>query len=145
LGQHGKRSEAEEERIERRATRFVAITFFILGTYVLIESIRKLVIGEVPDTSLPGIIIALVSLVTMPILSWQKYRTGRQINSQALIADSRETLACAFLSVALLLGLGANYLFGFWQQEDPIAGLIIVIFLFREGWEGWKEANEEEI
>jgi len=71
------------------------------------------------------------------------YKTGKQINSRALVADSRETLACAFLSLALLLGLGANYLFGFWQA-DPIVGLIIAIFLFREGWEGWKEEADEE-
>ena len=58
------------------------------------------------------------------------------------MADSRETLACSFLSVALLLGLGSNYLFGFWQA-DPIAGLIIVAFLFREGWEGWHDEHEE--
>lgn len=64
-----------------------------------------------------------------------------QIKSKALIADSKETLACAFLSLALLLGLGLNYLFGFWQA-DPAVGLIIVIFLFREGIEVWKEAKE---
>jgi divalent metal cation (Fe/Co/Zn/Cd) transporter len=80
----------------------------------------------------------------MPVLMWQKYKTGKQINSRALVADSKETLACAFLSVALLLGLGANYLFGFWQA-DPIVGLIIVAFLFREGWEGWQEAGEKEL
>jgi len=57
-----------------------------------------------------------------------------------LVADSKETLACAFLSVALLLGLGTNYIFGFWQA-DPIVGLIIVIFLFREAWKGWREAS----
>jgi len=144
LRQYGKRSEADEERLEKRAARFVAITFFVLGLYVLVESIRKLVLGDAAEASLPGIIIALVSLVAMPLLSWQKYQTGRQIKSRALIADSKETLACAFLSVALLAGLEANYLFGFWQA-DPIAGLIIVIFLVREGLEGWKEANEEEI
>lgn len=144
LRQHGKRSEVDEERIERRAVRFVAITFFILGFYVLVESIRKLVLSEAPEASLPGIIIALVSLIAMPLLSWQKYRTGKQIKSRALMADSKETLACAFLSVALLVGLGANYLFDFWQA-DPIVGLIIVLFLFREGWEGWKESSEEEI
>ena len=82
-------------------------------------------------------------MIIMPILTWQKYRTGKQIQSRALIADSKETLACAFLSVALLLGLGMNYLFGFWQA-DPIVGLIIVIFLFREGLEGWKESREDE-
>ena len=142
LKQHGKISEAAEERIEKRAARFVAVTFFILGSYILFESIRKLVIADIPKPSPPGIIIAIVSLVAMPLLTWQKYKTGKQINSSALIADSKETLACAFLSLALLVGLGANYLFGFWQA-DPIVGLIIVTFLFREGWQGWKEAGEE--
>jgi len=78
----------------------------------------------------------------MPILTVQKCKTGKQIKSKALIADSKEILACAFLSVALLLGLGLNYLFGFWQA-DPIVGIIIMIFLFREGLKGWKESKEE--
>jgi len=143
LSQHGKISRAAEERLEKRATRFVAITFFILGTYVLFQSIRKLMVEEIPEPSLPGIIIATASIIVMPLLTWQKYITGKQINSRALVADSKETLACAFLSIALLLGLGANYLFGFWQA-DSIVGLIIVLFLFKEGWEGWKEASEEE-
>ncbi len=138
LSQHGKISRAAEERLERRATKFVAITFFILGVYVLFQSIRKLVVEETPEPSLPGIIIATASIIVMPLLTWQKYKTGKQIHSRALVADSKETLACAFLSVALLLGLGANYLFGFWQA-DPIVGLVITAFLFREGWEGWKE------
>ncbi len=142
LRQHGRISEEAEERIEKRATRFVAITFFILGLYILFESIKKLVMVETPASSLPGIVIAIVSLVTMPLLTWQKYKTGKQINSRALVADSKETLACAFLSAALLTGLGTNYLFGFWQA-DPIVGLVIVAFLFREGWEGWKENSEE--
>ena len=98
---------------------------------------------EAPQPSLPGIIIALVSVVVMPFLTWQKYKTGQQINSQALVADARETLACAFLSVALLLGLGANYLFGFWPA-DPIVGLLIVAFLYREGWLTWRESGETE-
>ncbi len=143
LRQHGKISEEAEERIEKRATRFVAITFFVLGTYILFESIKKLLLSEIPEPSLPGIIIAITSIIVMPVLMWQKYKTGKQINSRALVADSKETLACAFLSVALLLGLGANYLFGFWQA-DPIVGLIIVAFLFREGWEVWQESGEED-
>ena len=142
LRQHGNISKEAEERLEKRATKFVAVTFFLLGTYVLFESVKKLVLVEVPEASLPGIIIAMASLVIMPLLTWQKYKTGKQINSKALVADSKETLACAFLSVALLIGLGANYLFGFWQA-DPIVGLIIVVFLFREGWQGWKESTEE--
>jgi cation diffusion facilitator family transporter len=143
LRQHGKIPEAEEERIEKKATRIVALTFFVLGFYVLFQSLKKLIGKEISDPSLPGIIIAIISMLIMPVLTWQKYRTGKQIQSRALIADSKETLACAFLSVALLLGLGSNYLFGFWQA-DPIVGLIIVIFLFREGLEGWKESREDD-
>ncbi len=143
LRQHGKISADTEEKIEKKATRFVSLTFFILGAYILFESVKKLVIVEIPEPSLPGIIIALASIIIMPLLMWQKYKIGKQINSRALVADSKETLACGFLSVALLLGLGANYQFGFWQA-DPIAGLIIVAFLFREGWENWTETGEDE-
>lgn len=142
LRQHKKISKEEEERIEKRAMKFVAMTFFILGLYVLFQSVKKMVLKEIPDPSLPGIIIAIVSIIVMPVLTLQKYRTGMQIKSNALIADSKETLACAFLSIALLLGLGSNYLFGFWRA-DAIVGLIIVIFLFKEGIKGWKESNEE--
>ena len=143
LRQHGKISEEAEERIEKRATRFVALTFVILGLYILYESVTKLVFIEVPEPSLPGIAIATASLIIMPLLTWQKYKTGKQINSRALVADSKETLACGFLSVALLLGLGANYLFGFWQA-DPIAGMLIAVYLFREAWEAWRESGEED-
>ena len=143
LRQHGKISEEAEERIEKRATRFVALTFIILGLYILYESVTNLVFREISEPSLPGIAIAVVSLTIMPLLMWQKYKTGKQINSRALVADSKETLACAFLSLALLLGLGANYLFGFWQA-DPIVGMVIAAFLFREAWEGWQESSEEE-
>lgn len=143
LRQHGRISPEEEERIEKKAMKFVALTFFILGFYVLFQSVKKLIGKDIPDPTLPGIIIAMVSIIVMPVLTWQKYKTGKQINSLALIADSKETLACAFLSVALLLGLGGNYLFGFWQA-DPIAGLIIFAFLFREGLESWKEFHEED-
>ena len=142
LRQHGRISEADEDRLERRATRLVAVTFFILGAYVSFQSVKNLISADIPDPSIPGIIIAGVSIVIMPLLTWQKYDTGKQIDSRALIADSKETLACALLSVALILGLGANQLFGFWQA-DPIVGLIIAAFLFREGWEGWHETGEE--
>ena len=143
LRQHGRISPELEEKIERRATRFVAITFFILGAYIGYESIDKLISSEIPEPSLPGIIIAIVSLVAMPFMAWMKYRTGKQIGSRALVADSKETIACAFLSVALLFGLGLNYLFGFWQA-DPIVGIMIVLFLFKEGWELWNEEDEDE-
>ncbi len=143
FGTHRKISEQEEERIERRAEKLVGYTFLILSGYILYESIRKLVDNEVPEPSLFGILIALTSIVVMPALFYQKYKTGKQINSRSLIADSKETLACFFLSLALLIGLGANYLFGYWQA-DPIVGFIIVLFLVKEGVEILKGEEENE-
>ena len=138
LRQHGKISKEKEEEAEKKATKFVAFTFLILGLYVLFQSVKKLFGREMPDPSLVGIMIAFASLGVMPILAWQKLKIGKRIQSQALVADSKETMACFFLSAALLFGLGSNYVFGFWQA-DPIVGLIIVGFLFREGWEAWQE------
>ncbi|MCW4033380.1 MAG: cation transporter [Candidatus Bathyarchaeota archaeon] len=133
-------SEDELERIEKKAAKFVAYSFFILGIYVLYESIKKLYFKEIPNPSLIGIVIAIISIIAMPILYYMKYRTGKSLNSKSLIADSKETLACAFLSVALLIGLGLNYLYGFWQA-DPIVGLVIVLFLIIEGYETLKETE----
>ncbi len=135
---HGKLSEIEEEKIERKAAKLVAYTFFVLGAYVLYESVRKLWLHEAVNTSLLGIIIAIISLMVMPVLFYLKYKTGKSINSIGLMADSKQTLACMFMSAALLIGLGLNYLYGFWRA-DPIAGLIIAIFLLREGYDTLKE------
>lgn len=127
-------SEEEEERVERRATRLVGYTFIILAAYVVFESIRSLWGREVPERTLLGILIASVSLLVMPLLARVKYRTGQALGSRSLMADSRETLACSLLSAALLVGLGLNYAFGLWQA-DPLAGLLIAVFLVREGYE----------
>lgn len=135
LGRHDKVSPEEEERIERLAKKLVALSFFLLGAYVLCESIIKLLSGEAPEPSIFGIVIAVLSIIIMPVLAWRKEITGNAIGSRALLADAKETIACAYLSVALLTGLLANYLLGFWQA-DPLVGFIIVIFLFREGYEG---------
>jgi len=120
---HGKISKEEEERIEKKATKFVAVTFFILGAYVFYESIKKLIIQEKPEPSIIGILIAIASLIVMPVLFYMKYRTGKAINSKSLVADSKQTLACLFMSVSLLVGLSLNYLFGIWQA-DPLVGYI---------------------
>jgi len=141
LRKHDNVSEEEEEKIEKKAMRFMAITFFLLGTYVGFESIQGLVKREEPDPSLPGIIIASLSLIVMPLLAVQKQRVGTKIGSKSLMADAKETWACSFLSLALILGLGLNYLFGLWYA-DSIAGLVIVFLLFREGKEVWEETNE---
>jgi len=127
----------QEEKVEHRAQKFVAVTFFILGAYVLIESVLTLYNQEIPQHSLGGIILALLSLIIMPLLGKAKLQTGKALKSKALIADAKETFACAFLSVALLLGLAANFFFGFWQA-DPLAGVVIVYYLFKEGKENWE-------
>lgn len=129
----GKISEEEEEKAERTATRLIGYSFFILGAYVLYESGKKLFLRANPDPSLFGIIIAIASIIVMPILFYLKYQTGKAIGSRSLMADSKETLACVFLSIALLTGLALNYWYGLWQA-DPIAGLVIVIFLIKEGY-----------
>lgn len=143
LRKHETVSAAEEESIEKKAMKFVGLTFILLGLYVLYESAQKLIFAEIAEPSMPGIIIAILSIIIMPILSIKKRRLGEKMGSRALVADSEETLACAFLSVPLLLGLGANYLFGFWQA-DPLVGIIIVIFLFQEGLEWWMESTEDK-
>jgi divalent metal cation (Fe/Co/Zn/Cd) transporter len=137
FGRHGNISEEEEEKIEKIATRLVAYTFFVLAAYVLYESIKKLFTGEISSPSLPGIIITVLSIIIMPVLFYSKYRTGKAIGSKSLIADSKETLACCFLSLTVLTGLGLNYFFGLWQA-DPIAGLVVVGFLAWEGIETLK-------
>lgn len=131
-------NDENDERIERRARRFVAMTFFVLAIYILYGAVTSLTKHEAPDKSLAGIIIAVLSLIFMPFLANAKIKVGKQINSKALLADTKETLACMYLSAALLLGLGSNYLFGFWQA-DPIASIIIALYLFKEGYENWKE------
>jgi divalent metal cation (Fe/Co/Zn/Cd) transporter len=143
LQKHNICSENEEIEREKKAIKLVAVTFFLLAAYVLYESVKKLIFIETPETSLPGIVIAIFSIVIMPVLSFKKRNLGIKINSKALVADSKETLVCAFLSVSLLLGLMMNYLFGFWQA-DPLVGLIVVVFLIREGHESLEEAKENE-
>lgn len=135
---NGEMSEKEEERIERKATKLVAYTFFVLGVYVLYESVKKLYLRETPDPSLLGIIIAIISIIVMPVLFYIKYRTGKSMKSRSLVADSKQTLACVFLSVALLIGLGINYLYSIWWA-DPAVGLVIVAYLIREGYTTLKE------
>jgi len=123
---------AEEEKIEKRATIFVGITFLILGAYVLIESVRKIISKEMPDPSIAGIIIAILSIIIMPILGYKKYSIGKELSLTSLVADSKETFVCSLLSVALLIGLVTRHLFNFWLS-DPLVGIVIVVFLLKEG------------
>jgi cation diffusion facilitator family transporter len=142
LRKHGFTDEEEEEAAEKRAIFFVGVTFYLLAVYVVYESGKKLIYHEHPEESLVGIILAVVSLVVMPILALYKRKLAVEIRSRALRADALETLACSYLSLTLLLGLGANALFGWWWA-DPIAALAMVFFLLKEGTEAIREGREE--
>ncbi len=129
-----------EKKKEERAIQLVAYSFFVLAAYVLYESFSALYFQEIPEPSIVGIIIALLSLIVMPVLFFMKRSTANAVQSQSLLADAKQTLACMVLSVSLLLGLSMNYFFGFWYA-DPIAGIIIVVFLVREGFATLKEKD----
>jgi divalent metal cation (Fe/Co/Zn/Cd) transporter len=124
------------EAAERRALRLIAITFFLLAVGVAIESVRDLLTAGRPEESPVGILLAVVSLIVMPLLARAKRRVGRQMGSQALQADATETSLCVWLSAVLLAGLGLNALVGWWWA-DPLAGLVIAAIAAREGVENW--------
>lgn len=125
----------ELERAERRVHRFVGATFLALAVYVTGQAGWTLWTQEAPRESLVGIVLAAASLVIMPLVSWGKLRAAREIGSAALRAEARETLACSYLSFALLLGLVANAAAG-WSWADPAAALAMVPWLIKEGREG---------
>lgn len=120
------------ERRERRAIRLVGWTFLVLGACVLLDSARKLWIGEKPEGTTLGIVITVISLMVMPALYVAKRRVARGLGSRSLAADARQTLACMGMSVGVLLGLLLNQVAGFWQA-DPLVGIVIALLLFREG------------
>ena len=130
------RREDETSPWERRVAVYVGLTLMLLAAFVGARAIFDLVNENRPDESYLGIGIAVVSLVLMPLLSMRKHRLAHEINSRALEAESRETLVCSYLSVALLLGLGANALLGWWWA-DPVAALVMVTVIAKEGWEAF--------
>jgi divalent metal cation (Fe/Co/Zn/Cd) transporter len=125
------------ESRERRALRLMALSFFALAAYVTVESVRALAGGQEPDASPVGIGLAAASLAIMPFLSWAQRRTGRSLGSNAVVADSTQTLLCTYLSAVLLAGLVLNATLG-WSWADPLAGLVIAAVAVREGLEAWR-------
>jgi divalent metal cation (Fe/Co/Zn/Cd) transporter len=116
---------------ERRAQRIIAISFYALAVYIAVDSVRAFVSVH-PDSSSIGIALALVTAPTMPLLARAKQRVGRELGSRATESEGAQNMLCAYLSVALLIGLGANALFGWWWA-DPIAALVIAAVAVREG------------
>jgi divalent metal cation (Fe/Co/Zn/Cd) transporter len=120
---------------ERRALRIVGVCFLLLAAYITYESVLDLWSRRAPEHSIPGIVLACVSLVVMPVLSRAKRKVGRGLGSAAMHADAKQTEFCAYLSAILLAGLLLNALFGLWWA-DPVAALIMVPIIAREGIEG---------
>ena len=140
---HEAEGRGDSHLAERRALRIVAITFFLLAAYVGYEAISNLVAREHAAESTVGIVLSALSLFVMPMLAVAKLRTGRALESTALIADSKETFACAYLSATLLAGLLLNALLSWWWA-DPVAALAMLPFILREGWEAFEESREED-
>jgi divalent metal cation (Fe/Co/Zn/Cd) transporter len=121
---------------ERIAQRLIAASFLALAVYIAVDSLHALG-GDHPQPSWVGIGLALVTAPTMPLLARAKRRVGRELGSRATESEAGQNLLCAYLSVALLVGLGANALFGWWWA-DPLAGLVIAAVAAREGAASWR-------
>ena len=132
---------SEESAAEKRALYVVAATFFLLAGYIAYDSIIGLIRHAEPLTSPVGIVLAALSLLVMPALAFAKQRVGTQIGSTALVADSKETWVCSYLSLSLLLGVGLFTLFGWWWA-DPIGALAMLPVIVWQGWETLTEARE---
>ena len=127
----------DPERWEKPTLRVISLAFFALAVYVTATSVLALITGERPEHSTIGIVLTALSVVVMPFLSLAERRAGREAGSATAVADSKQTLICTYLSAAVLIGLVANSLFGWWWA-DAVAGLVIAAFAVREGIEAWK-------
>jgi divalent metal cation (Fe/Co/Zn/Cd) transporter len=125
------------ETAERRAQQLIAASYFVLAAYVAVESVRTLVGGHHPETSWVGIGLAAVTAPTMPLLARAKRRVGHALGSSATVGEAEQNMICAYLSVALLIGLGLNAAFAWWWA-DPAAALVIAAVAAREGVESWR-------
>jgi cation diffusion facilitator family transporter len=125
----------ERERSERLAHRLVGMCFLLLSAYVALESVHALWMRERAERSLAGILIATAAVMVMPLLARAKRRVAAELGSRALRSDSRQAEFCAYLSAILLVGLLLDTLFGWWWA-DPVAALVMVPIIAREGVQG---------
>jgi divalent metal cation (Fe/Co/Zn/Cd) transporter len=130
-------SRVTSEDAERRAQKLIAISFYVIAAYVGFEAVRSLLTGDRPEASWVGIGLAAFTLVTMPPLAIAKGRIGEKLGSSATKSEGQQNMLCAYLSAALLVGLGANALFGLWWA-DPVTALVIAGVAVKEGRESWR-------
>nr|WP_307176149.1 cation transporter [Streptomyces africanus] len=137
--QFSAREHAVREAREKVTLRIIAVSFFALAAYVTVDAVRALAgagAGEA-ERSVPGIVLAALSLAVMPFLSAAQRRAGRELGSASAVADSRQTLLCTYLSAVLLAGLVLNATLG-WSWADPVAALVIAAIAVREGRDAWQ-------
>jgi len=132
---HSDADESRRQHVEAITLRIVGACFLLLAAYVSYDSIKSLIWREAPHESIPGVALAIASVIVMPLLVRAKRKVARRIKSQALMADSKQTELCTYLSAILLAGLLLNALFGWWWA-DPIAALVMVPIIVKEGIEG---------
>ncbi len=125
------------DRREAMALKLVGASLLSLAAYVGFNAAKSLIAHEAPEESITGIVLAALSLIVMPLLAREKRRAAAHLNSRAMVADSRQTDICALLSAILLIGLSLNWLFGWWWC-DPVAALIMIPIIIREGLEAWR-------
>jgi divalent metal cation (Fe/Co/Zn/Cd) transporter len=122
---------------ERRAQRLIGVSFYVIAAYVAVEAVRSLAGGDEPSVSWAGIGLAAITAVTMPPLAIAKGRVGAALGSSATASEGRQNMLCAYLSIGLLVGLGANAALGWWWA-DPAVALLIAAVAVREGRQAWR-------
>ena len=127
----------DHETREQRALRLIAVSYFVLTSYVVVEAARDLLSDSEASRSTAGLAIAALSVIVMPLLARAKRHTGRELGSDALVAEANQTRLCAYLSIILLVGLGLNATIGWWWA-DPVAAIGIAVLAAREGRQAWR-------
>lgn len=127
----------ESEAAERRAQKIVALTFFLLAPYIAVEAVRRLLAGSEAEGSWVGIALATVSVVLMPYFGRAKKRIGDQLHSSATTGEGTQNILCGYLSLSILVGLGANAVFGLWWA-DPLVALVVAAAAVHAGFRTWR-------
>ncbi len=132
---------SKDEKRFKSALRLIAVSFFLLAAYVSFQAISDLLLQDRAEPSLIGILINVVALPVMVYTAMQQKKIGKALNNKVITAQADETWLSNYLSLSLLVGLGANALFGWWWA-DPLVALLLAGLAVYEGWEAWHEASE---
>ena len=129
------------ETAEAQARKAVAVSFFLLAPYLVVQAVRDLVTGHASEATLLGIVVTAASVVVMPVLGLAKHRLGRSVGSQATVGEGTQNLMCAVQAAAVLVGLALTATVG-WHWVDPLVALVLAAWAVREGMEAWEGEDE---